>query len=383
MDYRPFGRRVDFRVSALGFGCMRLPVIGGKSDHVDEDLATEMLRFAVEAGVNYVDTAYPYHGGASEKWLGRALKHVPRDEVRIATKLPTWQVERYADFDTVFAEQLARLDLQCVDVYLLHNLFRRSWAKMLDLGALRWLDKLLADGRAGAVGFSFHDSLDVFKQIVDAYDWHLCQIQYNYMNEDVQAGTEGLRYAAGKGLAVAVMEPLLGGCLAEPAGAIRRVWDAAPDLSPADVALQWLWDKPEVSVVLSGMTAMQHVRRNVASAARSGVGCLSEEARSVIERVRACWQEVAVIPCTRCGYCLPCPEGVDIPYNFRVYNDAQVFGGSQQALNRALYGQMPEAARADRCVQCRQCEERCPQGIAVSEELVKVKEAFAPKKKPE
>ena len=377
MQYRRFGK-LDFEVSALGFGCMRLPTVGGDASHIDVPLAIAMLRYAIDRGVNYLDSAYPYHGGHSEGLIAKALQGGYREKVKLATKLPTWAANEPADFDRLLGEQLERLQTKHIDFYLLHNLQATLWPKVRDLGVLDWLDRARADGRVGEVGFSFHDSFDLFKEIVDAYDgWALCQIQHNFMNETVQAGTKGLRYAADKGLAVAVMEPLLGGTLATPPEAIQAIWTAAPvRRSPAEWALQWLWSKPEVAVVLSGMTTMQQVVENVASAERSAVGLLTDADLRRVARVRDAYEALHPVPCTRCGYCMPCPTGVDIPRNMQLYNDALVFGGSHLMLNRNLYRGMPEAARAGACAACGQCEEKCPQQIPISDWMPRIDKHF-------
>jgi predicted aldo/keto reductase-like oxidoreductase len=373
MRYRPFGR-LDFQASALGFGCMRLPTVGGDSKHIDEPLAIDMLRYAIDHGVNYVDTAYPYHGGQSERFVAQALAGGYREKVRVATKLPTWAVKSADDFGRLLGEQLERLQADRIDFYLLHNLQATLWPRVRDLGVLDWLDRMRAEGRVGEVGFSFHDSYELLTEIVEAYSgWTVCQLQYNYVNEQVQAGTKGVKYAAERGLAVVVMEPLLGGCLASPPEAIQAVWDAAPQQrSPAEWALQWVWDQPDVAVVLSGMTTMAQVVENVASAERSGVGSLSADELARVAEVRQCYESLHAVPCTRCGYCMPCPTGVDIPRNLQLYNDALVFGGNQAGLNRNLYAGLPEGARASACTACRECEAKCPQQIAVSEWMPRV-----------
>jgi len=380
MQYRQFGR-TDFQVSALGFGCMRLPIVGGDSKNIDEPLAIEMLRYAIDHGVNYLDTAHPYHGGNSERLVGKALQGGYRDKVKVATKLPCWAVKEPADFDRLLDEQLGRLGLDHVDFYLLHNLQQRFWAPVRDLGVLDWLEKIRGSDRVGAVGFSFHDSFDLLTEILDAYDaWTVCQVQYNYANETVQGGTRGVELAAERGLAVVVMEPLLGGCLADPPAPIRAVWDAAPGgRTPAHWALQWLWNKPQIATVLSGMTTIEQVVQNVASAERSGIGTLSEADLARFAQAREQHAKLYPIPCTRCGYCMPCPNGVDIPLNLQLYNDAQVFEGSQSGLNRNLYACMPEEARASACVACGQCEEKCPQTIPISEWMPRVHERFGKK----
>ena len=379
MQYRRFGH-LDFEVSALGFGCMRLPTTG-KPGKIDEPAAVEMIRWAVDHGVNYIDTAYPYHGGNSERLLGAALEDGYRDKVALATKMPIWMVEKADDFDRFFDEQCERLRTERIDFYLLHNLQAPTWPKIRDLGAIAWLEKARADGRIGPVGFSFHDRADVLKEILDYYSgWSLCQIQYNFVNEDVQAGTPGLEYAAGKGLAVVIMEPLFGGTLAAPPEPVQKIWDEAPGRpSPVDMALRWLWNKPEVSVVLSGMTTLEHVKQNVASACASGVGTMTEAELQLIARARDAYGALNPIPCTGCGYCMPCPNGVAIPDNFQLYNNAVVFKGSSRQLNRNLYNDMPAGKRAEACIQCGECEEKCPQKIAIGEWMPRVHEALAKK----
>ena len=372
MQYRRFGK-LDWRVSALGFGCMRFPLKGEKPSDIDEPEATRMLHYAIDQGVNYVDTAYPYHGGNSEWVVGRALKGEYRNKVRLATKLPCWKVEAAADFDRFLNEQLEKLQTDHIDFYLLHALNGRSWPKMRDLDVLEWAEKAIADGRIGHIGFSFHDKYEVFQEIVDAYEgWTFCQIQYNYMDIENQAGTKGLRHAASKGLAVVIMEPLLGGRLVDPPPPAQTLWDvAAKKRAPADWALQWLWHQPEVSVVLSGMSAMQQVEENVASGAASEINGLTEEELALVARVRQKYQELGPIPCTKCEYCMPCPNGVNIPRNFEVYNEGVMYDKPGEA--RKVYNLwMAEDQRASECIQCRQCEEQCPQGISISEWMVRV-----------
>ncbi|MDP6543843.1 MAG: aldo/keto reductase [Phycisphaerae bacterium] len=372
MQYRKFGK-LDREFSALGFGTMRLPVVDADDTKVDEAAAIEMMRHAIDNGVNYFDSAYPYHGGNSERVLGKALAGGYRDKVAIATKLPPWQVKSADDFDRLLNEQLSRLGCEHIDMYLLHCMQWKWWPVLRDLGVLEWLEKAKGDGRIGEVGFSFHDTVDMFKEIVDAYDWRFCQIQYNYLNEGVQAGMEGLKYAADKGLGVVIMEPLLGGSLANPGGAVGEIWSGA-GLGPVDTALQWLWNKPEVSLVLSGMSDLRQVKDNIASASRSGVGALGSEALATVTRVQEKYAEVFSIPCTKCRYCMPCPSGVEIPVNFEYYNAAVMFGGTTRTLHRNLYAGLPEAQRAAGCTQCKQCEEKCPQKIAISELMPVVRE---------
>ena len=364
MEYRQFGK-LDFKVSALGFGAMRLPT---KDDEIEVVEATEMLHYAIDNGVNYVDTAYPYHGGNSETFLGTALKGGYRDKVKLATKMPSWEIKTADDFDKYLDIQLGRLQVDHVDFYLLHALNKDHWPKLRDLGVREWAEKAIAAGRFGHLGFSFHDTYDVFKEIIDAHDWTFCQIQHNYMDIEYQAGTKGLQYAASKGIAVVIMEPLLGGRLVDPPARIQETWDtAAKKRAAADWALQWLWNQPEVSVVLSGMTAMSHVKENVASADASGVGTLTEEELALYERVRATYKELTIIPCTQCAYCMPCPNGVNIPRNLRTYNEGNIYDKVEAARGTYRWLSEDQKAGADACIQCGECEEKCPQGIPISE----------------
>jgi predicted aldo/keto reductase-like oxidoreductase len=372
VQFRPLGE-TGFKPSALGFGCMRLPM---KDKKVDEPAAIEILRYAIDHGVNYFDTAYPYHGGDSERVLGKALQEGYRQKVTVADKMPIWKVKKYEDFDRLFEEQMERLQLEKIDYYLLHNIQGASWPAIRDIGAIEWLEKVRGTGRIDYLGFSFHDTVEVFKEVIDHYDgWDLCQIQYNYVCEEVQAGTEGLKYAADKGLGVVIMEPLFGGTLANPPEPIREVWDAE-ELDPVDTALKWLWNKPEISVVLSGMSTLDQVKANVASADAARVGALPPKQTAAIKRAQAKYRELSPIPCTRCGYCLPCPEGVAIPENFQLYNNALMLGGNAKGLNHNLYVQKPDKMRAENCVVCRECEEKCPQSIPISEWMPKIHEAL-------
>jgi predicted aldo/keto reductase-like oxidoreductase len=375
MQYRTLGR-TQARVSVLGFGAMRLPHQGKDTD-VDEAAAIEMIRWAIDQGVNYVDTAYVYHGGKGEGVVGRALTGGYRERVHLATKLPIWSVEKQEDCDRFFDEQLARLQTDHIDFYLLHCLQKKSWPAMRDLGVLEWAERQQAAGRIRHFGFSFHDSYEALVEIVDAYDWSFCQIQYNFVNEDVQAGTKGLRYAAAKGLGVIGMEPLFGGTLANPPPPIRKIWDAAgTHVEPVDLALRWVWNQPEVSLALSGMGTLGQVRQNIAIAGRAGVGTLTPAELDLLARVRDEYQRLSPIACTKCGYCLPCPSGVNIPLNFELYNQATVFEGSSRLLCRNLYLGLPESERAAACEQCGTCGERCPQHLAVADLLGRVGECF-------
>ena len=371
MQYRDFGQ-IDFKPSALGFGAMRLPVLtdaDGKPDfkRIDYPLATEMLHKAVDAGVNYVDTAWMYHEDTSEVWLGEALKGGYRERVKIATKMPVWNVEKPSDFDRILGTQLERLQVDHVDFYLLHGLDAGHWQMVLEHGQLASAERALADGRIGHLGFSFHDAYEEFETILAATDlWEFVQIQYNYMDEEYQAGRKGLELAAGKGLGVIVMEPVRGGALARNLPPqVQAVWDEAPvKRSPAEWALQWVWSHPEVSFLLSGMSTMEHVEDNLRSAGRSRPGLLTQEELALVARVRDLYRELSPIPCTSCRYCMPCPQGVAIPDVLELYNDAHMYDNlqRQQMAYRVFFA---DNERADSCTACGECVDKCPQGIDV------------------
>jgi uncharacterized protein len=375
MEYRSFGK-LDWKVSALGFGCMRLPVLDMDNTRIDEVEAMRMVRHAIDSGVNYVDTAYTYHGGMSEHFLSRALKDGYREKVALATKLPSWKVKETADFDRFLDEQLEKLQTDHIDFYLLHTLNAEYWKNLRGLNVLNWVEQARASGRIRHIGFSFHDKLNIFKEIIDDYaGWDFAQIQYNYMDINEQAGTEGLKYAAECGLGVIVMEPLLGGRLVKSPESVQALWNTAPTRrSAADWALQWLWNQPEVSLVLSGMSTMQQVEENLVSASASGVNRLSGEEKALVDQVRAKYQEMCQVPCTRCGYCQPCPNSVNIPRIFELYNESSMYDRLEEA--RRDYAGMPLETRADVCIACQECEEKCPQHISITTWLPVVHEAL-------
>ena len=376
MQYRSYGK-TGWQVSALGFGCMRLPRT--EDDKINETEAERMVKFAIENGVNYLDTAYGYHRGESERFLGRILQDGWREKVRLVTKLPCWHVNEAGDFDRLFNEQLEKLQTDHLDAYLLHALNKDSWEKVHRLGVLEWLNELKNSGRVGAVGFSFHDSFEVFQSILDANRWDVCQIQYNYMNENHQAGTQGLKYAASLGVGVIIMEPLLGGKLANPPEAVQEIWESGSQAkSAAEWALQWLWNKPEVSIVLSGMSTMEQVVENVHSASRSGLGNLTKDELELVERARSVYENLIPVPCTSCEYCLPCPNGVLIPRNFSIFNEGVMYGdiaGARRAYEW-LGNRDGETVLAEACQQCEDCETKCPQNILISQWMPYVRDVL-------
>jgi uncharacterized protein len=379
MFYRTLGPNGP-EVSILGFGCMRLPVVGGRQDVVDEPLATSMIRSAIEAGVNYVDTAFPYHGtsftepGQSELVVGRALGDGYRERVLLATKLPSWLVKSRGDMDRFLEGQLERLGTDHLDTYLLHALNASTWKNLEAVGALEFLDAAIADGRIRYAGFSFHDELPVFKRIVDAHDWTFCQIQYNLLDVDYQAGSRGLRYAAARGLGVIVMEPLKGGRLAGRVPAdVAEVWASAEvDRTPAEWALRWVWNDPDVSMLLSGMSAPEQLAENLIVAGHGLPDSLTTAEVDLAERVRDVYRARIVADCTACRYCMPCPAGIDIPGCIAPLNNARLYDDVDAA--RRAYDKLPVKASA--CTQCGSCEERCPQGIPIPDVLEEAVRVF-------
>jgi predicted aldo/keto reductase-like oxidoreductase len=381
MQYRQFGK-LDWKVSALGFGLMRLPLLPRSKGAIDEMEALRMVRFAIAEGVNYLDTAYVYHSNKSENFLAKVLKDGYRKKVKIATKMPTWLAKTPEDFDKLFNEQLKKVEVDYFDFYLVHALNRNSWKKMFELGILEWAERMKKAGKIRYFGFSFHDSLSVFKKIIDDYDsWDFCQIQYNYMDIQNQAGTRGLKYAAKKGLGVIVMEPLLGGKLAKLPPVVKKELKQAPiQRSPADWALQWLWDQPEVSFVLSGMTTMKQVEENLVSADHSGVGILTKAEKEFIRKVRDAFKGMQPVPCTQCQYCMPCPNGVHIPDNFDTFNRAAILKNWGDG-NFIYTHHLPEKARASACIDCNECEPKCPQTIPISDWMPYIDSVLTKKEK--
>jgi predicted aldo/keto reductase-like oxidoreductase len=365
MKYRAFGN-LQWKSSVLGFGVMRLPVIDGDTARIDEPEATRMIRYAIDHGVNYVDTAYPYHQQNSERFLGRALQDGYRERIKLATKMPSPLIKEAGDFDRYLNEQLERLQTDHIDFYLFHGLNKKRWLNLSSLNVLGWAESALADGRFRHLGFSFHDSFEVFEEIIDSSDlWTLCQIQYNYMDEEYQAGTRGLRYAAARGLAVVVMEPIRGGRLARSIPpAVQKIWDSGPvSRTPADLALQWVWDHPEVAVVLSGMSTIQQVKENLASADQCGPGTLTEYELAFIAQARDEYRALCPVPCTNCQYCLPCPNSVNIPRIFEIYNDLMMYSDKRRA--QQVYSWLNDDERAEMCLDCGECLDKCPQQIEI------------------
>ena len=375
MQYRRVPKNGD-QLSALGFGAMRLPT---KRMKIDEERATRQIRDAIDRGVNYIDTAVPYHGGESERFLGRALRDGYREKVKIATKLPPWSVTAREDMDKILDIQLKKLRTDHIDYYLLHGLDAGQWKKLFDLGVLEFLDSAKASGKIVNAGFSFHGDRRTFHEIIDAYDWTFCQIQYNFLDETNQAGTEGLRYAASKDVAVMVMEPLRGGMLAGklPKDVEQVYGRAGTKRSAAEWALRWVWNHPEVTVVLSGMNDERHIAENIKICEDALPGSMTADELATVETVAGMYKRLMKVGCTGCGYCMPCPFGVNIPQCFSLYNG--YYSGGSRIMTRGMYGAslmggMGEPADASLCRNCGRCEKACPQKIAIPEELEKGQE---------
>ncbi len=356
-------------ISVLGFGCMRFPRSVGKIDMAETE--REILT-AIQEGVNYFDTAYIYPG--SEAALGEILaKNDLREKVYIATKLPHYLVRSADGPEKIFAEELKRLQTDYVDYYLMHMLADvDTWERMKGLGIVEWLEEKKASGVIRQVGFSYHGNSEMFCKLVDAYDWDFCQIQYNYMDEHSQAGRRGLNYAHGKGLPVVIMEPLRGGKLVNrlPEEAKRIFADYPVKHTPAQWALRWLWNQPEVTCVLSGMNSDEMVRDNIQTASTTEVGELGQAEEEMLHRVVAAINAKMKVGCTGCGYCMPCPKNVDIPGTFSAYNRRYSEGKFHGLVDYAMCTALRKTpTSASNCVGCGLCESHCPQQIRIREHL--------------
>ncbi len=377
MQYVPFGN-LGFEVSRFGLGCMRLPLKiqpdgTTKESDIDEERAIELIRYAIDNGVTYVDTANGYHGGNSKFVLGKALTGGYRQKVKVATKLPPWSVTQYSDFENLLQTHLEALQTDHIDFYLVHGLDKKSWKKMKDLGVLKFLDDCVAKGKIRYPSFSFHDDLETFKEIIDSYHWAMCQIQLNILDVNWQAGLEGLRYAASKGISVVVMEPLKGGKLANNIpGDILAKWDESPvKRSPQSWAFHWLADMPEVTVILSGSSTLEQLKDSLEIFRTAGAKHLSKEELTIVDEVRKMYQSKIKVGCTACNYCMPCPSGVSIPDIFKLYNEESMYNiyKSTQASYMKL---VDKENAADRCVECGNCESVCPQSLPIIEKLKEV-----------
>ena len=364
--------RTQEQLSILGYGCLRF---SRKGTSIDQEKAEQEMRIAIEHGVNYFDTAYTY--GGSEVCLGKFLAKGYRDKVHIATKLPHYYIKKEDDIERYFREQLERLQTDHVEYYLMHMLNDiAAWERLQSLKITEWIANKKAQGQIQNIGFSFHGNTDNFLKILEAYDWDFCQIQYNYMDEHSQAGRKGLVRAHEKGMPVIIMEPLRGGRLVQglPKSAVKLLEREEPRRSPAEWGLRWLWNQPEVTVVLSGMNDASQVEENVRIASQTEAGCMDKNEMEVIEKVKAEINHCMKVPCTGCGYCMPCPGGVDIPGCFSAYNTRYTdswFQGMKAYVMCTTLKTNP--TNASKCLKCGKCEQHCPQSIAIRKELEQVK----------
>lgn len=374
MQYRELNNKDS--LSTLGFGCMRFPKKGNGFDH--EEVKREIVE-AINKGVNYFDTAYIYPG--SEEELGRVLSETGlRDKINIATKMPHYMMKTVEEAEKKFNEQLARLKTDHVDYYLMHMLPDVvTWNALKERGIDKWLEEKVALGAIKRVGFSYHGSSNMFIELLHAYNWDFCQIQYNYIDENSQAGRRGLDEAAKMGIPVIIMEPLRGGRLvnALPEGARKIIAESARGYSAAEWALRWLWDQAAVTTVLSGMNSMDMLNENIRIASETAVNSLTEEDRLVYVKIKSEIEEKIKVPCTGCAYCMPCPRGVDIPGCFRTYNcsytDNYAVGFKEYVMCTTMKNQ---PSMASLCVGCGKCETHCPQNISIRKELKNVKKRF-------
>ncbi len=359
---------LGIETSLLGFGCMRFPVTAeGK---IDEPEAERMLDKAIAAGVNYIDTAYPYHNGDSEPFVGRVLKKYDRHSFYLATKLPCWNVSKKEDAERIFEEQLTRLQTDYIDFYLMHALSGDSFRKMAELGVVEVLERLKAEGRIKYLGFSFHDSYEAFEEILCYRDWDFCQIQLNYMDAESQAGLKGYRLTEERNVPLVIMEPVKGGSLAAFAEDITGKFRALdPEASVASYALRWVGSLPNVKVVLSGMSTMEQVEDNLKTF--TDFRSLSDEETKTIDDIVALIRSRVQNGCTACRYCMPCPAGVDIPGNFRVWNTYHMYQNYNMVKN-SWAKNLGDEKQAKNCIKCGKCEKACPQKLHIREDLEKV-----------
>lgn len=362
-------------LSILGFGCMRFPMKGGS---IDEPRSIAMIRDSIEKGINYFDTAYFYHNGKSESLLGNALEGGYRERVKIATKLPPFMVTKLEGAKKILDTQLTKLKTDYIDYYLLHMLSDKpTFDRMENIGVIEWLENLKKEGVIRNIGFSFHGSKTDFELLIKAYPWDFCQIQYNYMDENNQATKEGLELANSLGIPVVIMEPLRGGKLVNnlPQEVLKEFRNSDKTKTPAEWALRWIWNHPEVNVILSGMGDEVQIEENVKIAGDAAAGSLTLEELAMFDRVKKILLDKTKVPCTACGYCMPCPFGVNIPGCFSAYNDKYLLKdkASRMKYFQTLGVLSKQPAFASLCTECGKCERHCPQNIQIRKELKNVK----------
>ncbi|MBI9010523.1 MAG: aldo/keto reductase [Tenericutes bacterium] len=377
MNKRILGKRNPGEVSILGFGCMRFQTIDNDYGRINEAVSMEQIRYAIDHGLNYLDTAWPYHNETSEGFVAKVLEDGYREKVYIADKLPSWLIKTREDMDKFLDEQLKRLNVEYIDYYLLHALNKNSWANLVENNVFDFIEKALASGKIKNIGFSFHDSYEAFEEIILAFDWDFCQIQFNFYDLEYQAGLKGLKLAASKDIGVIVMEPLRGGRLANNVpDEIKEIYKSSGHVhSPAGWALRYVWNYPEVKLVLSGMNELEHIKDNLEEASNTLANSLTDVEELTIQKVNVFYKARIQVDCTDCKYCMPCPFGINIPQNFAMYNSAHVFDAYDR-YKGLYYSQLKPEQMADMCQQCGECISKCPQNIQIIDELVNVAEYF-------
>ncbi len=358
----------NYEPSILAFGCMRMPVINGEYGQIDEEKAIEMIRYALDNGINYIDTAYPYHEGNSETVVGKALKDGYREKAILVTKNPVWKVEKYEDFEKYLDEQLEKLDVEYLDIYLLHALGAERWEKIIEFDGLRFLDEMKAKGKIKEAAFSFHGDKKAFETIADAYDWSLAMIQMNYKDIDDQSTVSAISYAESRGIPIAIMEPLKGGQLANLPESITSLWHDDLEITPVERAFRWAANFDNVKVILSGMSTLDQMKENIEIAGRLEADVIGDAEAQMYLEVKKQIESRTQIPCTDCKYCMPCPVGVNIPGNFMNYNKSFMYEDLDFAAH-VYQNKYKEEQRASACIECGKCEPQCPQGIKIMDKL--------------
>jgi len=368
MQYRPYGR-TGYKVSLLGMGCMRFPRF--ENGAADREKALEMIRFAADHGINYFDSALTYHGGASEEILGEGLAGIPRESVIIATKQPFFAMKTQADIRRNLENTLKKLRTDYVDIYLIHNINAGCWDAIKKREIITEYEKFRGEGLIKAIAFSYHGGYDTFAEVLNGYDWDMCQVQHNFMDTDREVTLKGMELAGKKGCALAVMEPVNGGNLAKAPEKIKAVYDTARvKRAPVEWAFRYAANFPQVSTVLSGMTTLGQLKENIELFSRGDMtaGNLTDTDLAMLANVKAAYESIVTIPCTGCEYCMPCPHNVKIPEVFDRYNTAKMFDMADPA--RRTYMFITKAGGdASNCMECGLCEPKCPQGIKIIDEL--------------
>ena len=374
MKYRTFAK-INEKVSLLGMGAMRVPE--EKDGKVDENNAVSIIRAAIDSGINYIDTAYPYLSGQSEVIVGKALKNGYREKVLIADKMPIWLAKDENHMKEIFNTQLKRLDTDSIDMYLVHSVNVPNWKRVKKLKLMPFLEEMKKKGKIKHIGFSFHDSYEFFEEVLDDYPWEFCQIQLNYMDKNIQAGIKGLKLAAEKGIGVIIMEPLKGGRLTSAIPpAVQKLWDSAETKrSPAEWAFKWLAEMPEVTLILSGMSSMKQLEENIRIITSDDLTILTDEEKKLINKVSDEYNRLIKYSCTGCEYCLPCPQKLNIPDLLEYYNEWNTYG-QNPSTKMEYIDWVAKGRHASDCIGCRKCEKKCPQNLPIVQALKEASEAF-------